>query len=139
MIQWKGQIRAGQISHQIASIVDLKLSLGRLAGLNMDSYPTDGIDLSSNFYNAQTIVERDLFLHNTWRGRLLRKGKWKYVRNHRGETAGQDELYDLKADPGETKNLAAIYPQKLAMLKALHDRKHAQVRTGSPPRPVTNK
>ena len=34
---------------------------------------------------------------------MVRTSKWKLVRHHRAR--GLDELYDLEADPGETKNL----------------------------------
>ena len=35
--------------------------------------------------------------------RAVRTGRWKYI--HYSELAGMDELYDLKTDPFEMKNL----------------------------------
>ena len=44
-----------------------------------------------------------------------RKGKWKIVRH---DPAQAWELYDLPADPGERKNIAAANPKVVAELDA---------------------
>ena len=57
----------------------------------------------------------------------VRKGKWKYLKaKHcmygyaRDKKRKQvEELYDLEADLGETTNLAAKFPKKVAELKKL--------------------
>jgi arylsulfatase A-like enzyme len=57
----------------------------------------------------------------------VRKGRWKYLKaQHRVPGYCQDtkrekveELYDLEADLGETKNLAQKHPEKVKELKAL--------------------
>jgi len=41
-------------------------------------------------------------------------GHWKLVMPHR---KAKTELYDLAADPGESKNVAAEYPETVASLK----------------------
>jgi tetratricopeptide (TPR) repeat protein len=46
----------------------------------------------------------------------LRLGGWKYIR------APEPELYDLAADPGETRNLAAVNSEKLRELASELDR-----------------
>ena len=43
-----------------------------------------------------------------------RKGDWKLVYSLH---TGTGELYNLKEDIGETKNLASIYPEKLKSLE----------------------
>ncbi len=48
----------------------------------------------------------------------VRDGQWKYLVNHDGS---EPQLYDLPADPGETRNLAAANPSIVARLdEALH-------------------
>jgi len=56
----------------------------------------------------------------------VRTARWKYV--HYTELDGADELYDLKADPGEMKNLIAdpgarpaLNEMKLALQRLLRE------------------
>jgi arylsulfatase A-like enzyme len=68
----------------------------------------------------------------------VRQGRWKLIESSKGpalnrqvniETGnlGQVQLYDLTADPGETRNLAATEPTQVAELQQLLD----QIRNGS--------
>lgn len=51
--------------------------------------------------------------------RAVRQGDWKLVQyNVDKDVAGAFELYDLKKDPSETKDLAGIFPEKVKELKA---------------------
>lgn len=51
-------------------------------------------------------------------GAALRQGRWKLMEHYDPPAA---ELYDLTADPGETRDLAAAHPARRdAMLKRLH-------------------
>jgi choline-sulfatase len=52
-------------------------------------------------------------LHFGWSDlRAVREGRWKYIQ------APRPELYDLKDDPGETRNLLSTLPQRAAALRA---------------------
>ena len=44
----------------------------------------------------------------------LAEGSYKYVRN---QVSGQEELYDLEADPQEEKNLIQAEPEKAAAMR----------------------
>ncbi len=48
---------------------------------------------------------------------MARQGRWKYVTYHGCE--GQDMLFDLEADPGETVNLAAQEPDTVSRLRTV--------------------
>jgi len=50
----------------------------------------------------------------------LRSGRWKYIASRR------PELYDLRSDPGETRNLAAERPETVRELAALARRRLAE-------------
>jgi arylsulfatase len=54
--------------------------------------------------------------------RAIRQGDWKAVHLPAPYGPGAWQLYDLSADPGETDDLAAARPDKLAELLALWDR-----------------
>ena len=56
-------------------------------------------------------------------GSVIREGDWKYLRFY---ADGREELYNLKDDIGETKNLSAAMPEKAAAMKALLDAELAE-------------
>jgi hypothetical protein len=60
----------------------------------------------------------------------VRTGRWKYIRAE----DGPDELYDLRADPGETRNLRAERPEVAAELGAALDR-HIAARSSAAAQP----
>jgi arylsulfatase A-like enzyme len=49
---------------------------------------------------------------------VLRAGDWKYIQFY---SDGRQELYNLKDDIGETKNLTKSMPEKAAEMKARLD------------------
>jgi arylsulfatase A-like enzyme len=62
----------------------------------------------------------------------LRTPEWKYLRRVRPEDGvgavaprAAEELYDLRADPAETRNLAATDPARVATLRAELERRLA--------------
>ena len=62
----------------------------------------------------------------------VRDKKWHYFQNFRGEDRGKGPaLYDLEADPGETKNVIADHPEVVAGRRALLEEKF-QVRLPPP-------
>ena len=66
-------------------------------------------------------------LHYGWSDlRALRDGRWKYIQ------APRPELYDLEADPGETRDLAAEMPARVEALRnglAAHLDREREVKT----------
>ena len=55
------------------------------------------------------------YVYYKWHGHAVRVGDWKLVLTNRNKTV---ELYNLAKDIGETQNLAAEMPEKLAELAA---------------------
>ena len=64
--------------------------------------------------------------HDMGGGFAIRKGKWKLV--------GHSKLYDLHADPKETKNIAGQYPEVVSKLSTTLNRYKETGRS----RPVSN-
>ena len=54
----------------------------------------------------------------------MRKGPWKLVHLAVRTEDARYELYNLDDDPGETEDLAAVYPDKLAELRAVMEEAH---------------
>ena len=49
----------------------------------------------------------------------MRQGKWKIVQNEQPFDEDKFELFDLDADPGETKDLSEEYPDKMEEMLGL--------------------
>jgi arylsulfatase A-like enzyme len=132
---WPGQIPAGRVSDEPWAFWDFLPTAVELAGAKMPAgYKTDGLSLVS-FLKGGPAPQRDYFyweLHEQQPLQAVRFGDWKAVKN---KPSGAIELYDLKADPGESQNLAADRPDLVA--KAAEIMKSA--RTEDPNWPLVDK
>ena len=126
--RWPGKIKRG-VSAALVSQIDFPASLAAFTGQKLA--PTDAPD-SFNVMNAllgQTKTGRAHLVEQA--GALaLRQGAWKYIAPGRGPQMnrstntelGNDpapQLYNLAADPGETRNVAAAHPDKVKAMAAL--------------------
>lgn len=111
LVRWPGVIKPGT---EIADGVSNLDSFATILGITGVAMPAEvkqhGVDFSP-LLRGQTMSPRDLYgqydLHNLGLDfmRMIRTsdGRWKLVRHHLQN--GTNELYDLKNDPGEEKNL----------------------------------
>ncbi len=118
LMAWPGRIAAGKTDDRPVSSVDVFATALAAAGVAM---PTDRKYDSVNLLPYLT-GEKSGAPHERlyWRSAALlamREGNWKLVRG-----AGKaDELYDLAADIGETKDLATTRPADAARLAVALD------------------
>ena len=137
--RWPGQIKAGSTNdatichtHFLTTCLDV---LGKQA-------PADAAEDSFSIWPllqgkepAQPVFP--YVVHQAASGRLaIRQGKWKLVAGMSdGTNAGStgEELYDLSADVGETKNIAAEHPDQIKTLLALLEKSIADGRSTSGP------
>lgn len=131
MVRWPGQI-AARMSPDLASSLDLAPTLLTAAGLPR-SPDMPGLDLRDEQAVAtRRAVFGECFTHNavdidrpasSLRWRWVVEGTWKLiVPAPANEPNGTVELFDLKADPFETRNLAANRPELAATLRGQLDR-----------------
>jgi arylsulfatase A-like enzyme len=89
---------------------------------------TDGVNLVP-FLKGESAGKPHQTLY--WRMRnnaALRKDDWKIVRNSNpGKPSSEFELYNLKDDIGETRNLAKSHPEPLHELSALWEQLDRQM------------
>jgi arylsulfatase A-like enzyme len=122
LVQWPGGgIGAGTTSDALASALDIVPTVLAAAGARPGPAGVfDGENLLPLLRGQTPRLQRER-LH--WRYgphmAALREGPWKLVKVGVGQEKNPSwELYDLERDPGETQDLAARLPEKVAELTA---------------------
>jgi arylsulfatase A-like enzyme len=128
VVRWPGRVKPG-VSDALVSQVDFAASFAALVGQKPDTITmSDSQNVLSALLGDSPTGRQELVQHAA---RLaLRSGQWKYitpgpVRDTLDASADksarfpQGALFDLSADPGETKNLIGENPEKAAELAAL--------------------
>ncbi len=107
---------AGSVIHEPARLVDIYPSVLDFLGVASSPDQLAGLDGRSFFTGAEVgrtgEGERLLFSEENKAEDLLfsvEQGRYKLIRRLKPEPG--DELYDLQADPGETRDIAADYPE----------------------------
>lgn len=129
--RWPEKIAAGRVSDEILSTMDLLPSFAHLAGAELPADRTiDGHDATGFLLGKSETSPRDDYFY--YSGCLLtgvRHDQWKLVLPRPGNPPGTGwwgrmieevkelELYDLDADPGETKNVADQNPDVVTKLQ----------------------
>ncbi len=133
--RWPGTIPAGRVSDEPWAFWDFLPTAAELAGVSVPANcPTEGLSLVS-YLKGGPAPQRDCFyweLHEQAPMQAVRFGTWKAVKPGPGAAI---ELYDLAIDPGETRDLAAHSPERVAQAVTLMNAKHQP----SPDWPLTGK
>ncbi|MCE9561553.1 MAG: sulfatase [Planctomycetes bacterium] len=135
LVAWPGKVKAGT-SDALFSSVDWFPTLLAMTGVQPKSMPkVDGVDQTPTIL-GQKPVRDTVYVHfphgsetqevgipGFWPATWVRKGDWKLIRFYAKNDNGTDrlELYNLKDDIGETKNLAAEKPVVVKDLAGLID------------------
>lgn len=123
--RWPGVVPAGAVRDEPWAFWDFLPTAAALAGAVLPAgCRTDGVSLAA-FLRGGLAPQREFFyweLHEAQKPlQAVRFGDWKAVRN--GPEAVL-ELYDLGADPGEKRDLAAQRPELVARAAALMTSAH---------------
>ncbi|HXG09979.1 MAG TPA: sulfatase-like hydrolase/transferase [Gemmataceae bacterium] len=126
VVRWPGVIPAGWVSDQNAVHFDIFSTVLDAAGIPVPArngtHPVHGVSLLPHLKSGGKVTLPDRYLFWDLFGKMAAvHGRWKLVGgipNHHGKFAAavprireaQFELYDLDADVGETRNLAAEQP-----------------------------
>lgn len=143
----------GRSEGYLAAHIDVLPTIADLCGLpatpsgGLGRGPQDGISLAARLRDpAAQLPERTLFVHSQ---RILIPEKWRKsaVMTERWRLVNGKQLYDIVADPGQKRDLAAAQPELVARLRKAYDGwwdSLAEVRSqsvhiglGSPAEPVT--
>ncbi|GAA0880276.1 arylsulfatase [Algoriphagus jejuensis] len=124
-IQWKGKLEAGKKIPQVASAIDLLSTLTSLAKIEHGSKKTlDGKDLSPLLLGESASWE-NRYVISHWAGKTS-------VRDENFILDEKDQLFDLKADPGQYKVVTVEHPQIHAKMLSAKREWIAEVATELP-------
>lgn len=126
MVRWPGHIEPGSINDSIVGPIDLYPTILEAAGLGKPAgHIVDGESLIPILKQTGRLKRQAYF---TWFPHLIpavsvRQGDWKLIRRFEPHPKYPEvrELYNLKEDIGETRNLASKRPDKVKELDALID------------------
>jgi arylsulfatase A-like enzyme len=129
IVSWKGTIKPDQTNTALFSQIDLYASLADLAGGVIpegqapDSKNNLPVLLNQSNQSREFLVEQSV---NSTLSLVM--GHWKYIEPSRGPEMNKEtntelgnlpepQLYNLNDDPGETKNLATVHPERVNDMK----------------------
>ena len=126
IVRWPGHVKAGTTSDLPVAFWDLLPTLGDAAGIETPK-GLDGVSILPTL-TGRGEQARHEFLYwefPAYRGQqAVRAGKWKIVRQNLVKGPSAFELYDLEADPSESKDVAAEHPDVVKRLEAIAREQH---------------
>ncbi len=148
IIGWKGHLPEGKIYSKPIIQLDVLPTALAAAGIQVQpQWKLDGVNLIPFLTGKTKGSPHESLYWRTGSIKAIRKGDWKlvkmrYSRDEEDPAVLSDlsgvELYNLKNDISETKNLASKHPQKVEELKGAWQQWNRQLaKPGWPPVPAT--
>jgi arylsulfatase A-like enzyme len=114
IIRWPARIKPG-VSDAMVSQIDFTASFAELVGVELKSGEASDSRSTLKAFLGEDKDGLDFLLEESF-GLALRQGDWKYMTAARPQwppkrPAVEPSLYNLKDDPGETKNVIADHPE----------------------------
>lgn len=128
VVRWPGHVKPGTTSDLAVAFWDLLPTLCAAAGIDAPE-DTDGISLLPTLTGrGDQRPHRFLYWEFPSYGgqQAVRAGNWKAVRQNMAKGPAATELYDLAADPAESKDVAADNPKVVKRLEALMQEEHVR-------------
>lgn len=128
LIAWGPKyVQQRQLTDHIVAHWDLAPTIMALVGSDWNA-PTDGVSIAPILWGNGIMA---LHPHLYWefpegaaQQAVLLEGRWKGIRPNLKNRGTHLELYDLDADPGETTNVAAQYPDIVARIEQIMADEH---------------
>jgi arylsulfatase A-like enzyme len=128
IMRWPGRIEAGLEVHEMATAMDLLPTLAPWCGASAPvDRVIDGEDISGLVVGGGQVPdpERPFLYVKGGDIEAVRSGRWKLHVHKRGRAIA--ELYDLRADVGETTELAASHPEVVDALTSMVEAGRADI------------
>lgn len=137
--RWDGQVKAGSISDDTVCLVDLFATCADIVGAEVaDTAAEDSVSILPVLKETATAPIREATVHHSINGSFaIRKGKWKLTfcpgsggwtdpkpGKRKSKLASHEwvQLFDMEADPAETRNLSGKHPEVVASLTRLAEK-----------------
>lgn len=116
--RWPGKLQPGRDVSALSAHIDVAPTILEMCGLTSPSgKPIDGVSRMAPLTGRQDAVERIVYLQ--WhRGDVPEPFRACAAVGPRFKHVDGQELYDLEADPGETRDIAAAHPEIVADMRA---------------------
>jgi arylsulfatase A-like enzyme len=138
LVRWPGQAAAGTVCNETISLADILATTAAIVGKKLppaQKGAEDSFNILPAILGMQCVapLRPDIIVHSADGVFAIRKGQWKWIegipvedikagaRKARAEEY-RAQLYDLKSDPAETKDVSAAHPDVVKELSGLLDR-----------------
>ncbi|MFN0116218.1 MAG: arylsulfatase B [Paracoccaceae bacterium] len=116
MVNWPGKVKPGDVTGMVHT-VDMLPTLAAVAGAKLEkSQPLDGMDVWATLSEGAASPRTEMIYNVDLTGGTIREGDMKLVWT--AALPPRVELFDIAADPGETKDLAPEKPDVVAAMQA---------------------
>jgi arylsulfatase A len=125
MIRWPGVVKPGTTCAQTICSVDLMATFAEVLGVKLAvNQGEDSVSLLPALRGVEKPLHEAVVHHSAQGIFAIRSGKWKLILGPGSGAANATapHLYDLTADIGETKDLAAAHPDVVKQLTVLMEK-----------------
>jgi arylsulfatase B len=117
VVHWPGRLEPRKLTQPVA-VYDLYPTLAAVAGAELPrGVSIEGRSVWEALRSGAALPERPVYIRSP-QGQALRLGQWKLIHHGATLSQGEDELFDLAADPLEARDVAASHPEIVARLRA---------------------
>jgi arylsulfatase A len=129
IVRWPGRVKPGSVCDQLVHQADLMATFADVFGATLpDNVGEDSVSLLPLLQGGPGPVREHAVSCSVNGVPAARFGSWKYIASsgsggwsQGGDASQPVQLYDLAVDLGETKNLAAAEPERVAQMQTLLD------------------
>jgi arylsulfatase A-like enzyme len=134
IVRWPGRVPAGRVCDELCSSLDLLPTLAAWAGAPLPPQKIDGHDIRPLLLDQPQARspwdDEGFFYYFMDQLQAVRAGRWKlylplaqkYVNLARRSQPSAMELYDVRSDVGEMREVSAEHPDVVARLQAMADK-----------------
>ncbi len=122
IVRWPGVVQPGSTCDVPTTTADLLPTFCQMAGVDLPDQPIDGLSLVPLLTGEKTALDREAIYfhyphyHHSRPAGAIRMGDWKLIEFFDN---GALELYNLREDMGESKNLVEQMPERAARLRKM--------------------